>query len=59
MLIYGILSFGLQSWRLTKFHGLWILHLKRFNMRYHGWISIVVENNILRASGKRLKLNPG
>jgi hypothetical protein len=57
MLIYRILFFGFQSRRLTKFHDPWVLHLKRFIMRDYGWISIMVENNILQASGKRLKLD--
>jgi hypothetical protein len=57
MLIHGILSFGLQSRRLTKFHGPWIFHLKRFIVNDYSWISITVENNVLQASGKRLKLD--
>jgi hypothetical protein len=59
MLIYGTLSFGLQSWHPTKLHGPWIPHLKRFIVRDHGWISIMVENNVLLASGKRFKLDSG
>ena len=49
--------FGLQSRCLIKFHGPCILHLKRFIVGNHSWISINVENNFLGARGKKLKLN--
>jgi hypothetical protein len=55
MLVCGTFFHEFQSRCFTRFHGPWVLYLKRFIMKGQYWLSIMIESNIIRASGKRLK----
>jgi hypothetical protein len=57
MLVCGTFTYEFQSRCLTRFHGPWVLYLKRFIMKARYRLSIMIENNIIRVSRKRLKLS--
>jgi hypothetical protein len=57
MLVCGTYTYEFQSQCPTSFHGPWVLYLKRFIMKSRYRLSIMIESDIVRASGKRLKLD--